>query len=181
MVGQGIRMSDPDGWSQFIIRSSQSAEGRRAMAGYQRQKQLAFAAPSKLDYVEDLLHRHRRDRALLFTERNDAAYALSHRFLAPIITHQTKVSERALILEDFAAGVYNALVTSKVLNEGVDMPAANVGIVISGSGSVREYVQRLGRILRKQGDKKAVLYELVANETSEVFTSDRRRERDADD
>ena len=181
VVGQGIRMSDPDGWSQFIIRSSQSAEGRRAMAGYQRQKQLAFAAPSKLDYVEDLLHRHRRDRALLFTERNDAAYALSHRFLAPIITHQTKVSERALILEDFAAGVYNALVTSKVLNEGVDMPAANVGIVISGSGSVREYVQRLGRILRKQGDKKAILYELVANETSEVFTSDRRRERDADD
>ena len=181
VVGQGIRMSDPDGWSQFIIRSSQSAEGRRAMAGYQRQKQLAFAAPSKLDYVDDLLHRHRRDRALLFTERNDAAYALSHRFLAPIITHQTKVSERALILEDFAAGVYNALVTSKVLNEGVDMPAANVGIVISGSGSVREYVQRLGRILRKQGDKKAILYELVANETSEVFTSDRRRERDADD
>ena len=181
VVGQGIRMSDPDGWSQFIIRSSQSAEGRRAMAAYQRQKQLAFSAPSKLDYVEDLLHRHRRDRALLFTERNDAAYALSHRFLAPIITHQTKVSERALILEDFAAGVYHALVTSKVLNEGVDMPAANVGIVISGSGSVREYVQRLGRILRKQGDKKAVLYELVANETSEVYTSDRRRERDADD
>jgi len=181
VVGQGIRMSQPDGWSQFIIRSSQSAAGRRALAAYQRQKQLAFAAPSKLTYVEALLHRHRRDRALLFTERNDDAYALSRRFLAPIITHQTKVSERTRVLEDFAAGVYNALVTSKVLNEGVDMPAANVGIVISGSGSVREYVQRLGRILRKQGDKRAVLYELVANETSEVQTSDRRRERDADD
>ena len=180
VVGQGIRMSDPDGWSQFIIRSSQSIEGRRALAAYQRQKQLAFAAPSKLDYVEQLLHRHRRDRALLFTERNASACALSRRFLVPIITHQTKVSERVRILEDFAAGRYNALVTSKVLNEGVDMPAANVGIVISGSGSVREYVQRLGRILRKQGEKKAVLYELVANDTSEVLTSDRRRERDAD-
>ena len=180
VVAQGIRMSDPDGWSQFIIRSSQSAEGRRALAAYQRQKQLAFAAPSKLEYVDALLHRHRRDRALLFTERNDAAYELSHRFLAPVITHQTKVSERVGILEDFAAGAYNALVTSKVLNEGVDLPAANVGIVISGSGSVREYVQRLGRILRKQGDKQAVLYELVANETSEVLTSDRRRERHAD-
>ena len=179
VVGQGIRMSDPDGWTQFIIRSSQSVEGRRALAAYQRQKQLAFAAPSKLAYVEALLHRHRRDRALLFTERNDAAYALSRRFLAPIITHQTRVSERVRILEDFAAGACNALVTSRVLNEGVDMPAANVGIVISGSGSVREHVQRLGRILRKQGDKKAVLYELVANDTSEVFTSDRRRERDA--
>ena len=61
VVGQGIRMSDPDGWSQFIIRSSQSVEGRRALAAYQRQKQLAFAAPSKLTYVEKLLHRHRRD------------------------------------------------------------------------------------------------------------------------
>ena len=173
-------MSDPDGWSQFIIRSSQSVEGRRALAAYQRQRQLAFAAPSKLAFVEALLHRHRRDRALLFTERNDAAYALSSRFLAPVVTHQTKVSERVRILDDFAAGAYNALVASKVLNEGVDLPAANVGIVISGSGSVREYVQRLGRILRKQGDKKAVLYELVANDTSEVSTSDRRRERDAD-
>ena len=181
VIRQGIRMSSPDGWSQFIIRASRSAAGRRALAAYQRHKQLAFAAPSKLAYVEALLHRHRRDRALLFTERNDAAYALSRRFLTPIITHQTKVSERARILEDFAAGVYNALVTSKVLNEGVDLPAANVGIVISGSGSVREHVQRLGRILRKQGDKTAVLYELVANDTTEVFTSHRRRSDRADD
>ena len=151
------------------------------MAAYLRHKQLAFAAPSKLAYVEHLLHRHRRDRALLFTDRNDTAYGLSRRFLAPIITHQTKVSERAAILDDFAAGVYNALVTSKVLNEGVDMPAANVGVVISGSGSAREHVQRLGRLLRKQGDKRAVLYELVAADTTEVFTSERRRASDADD
>ena len=181
VIRQGIRMSSPDGWSQFIIRASRSAAGRRALAAYQRHKQLAFAAPSKLAYVEALLHRHRHDRALLFTERNNAAYALSRRFLAPILTHQTKVSERAGILEDFAGGVYNALVTSKVLNEGVDLPAANVGVVISGSGSVREHVQRLGRILRKQGDKTAVLYELVANDTTEVFTSHRRRSDRADD
>ena len=94
------------------------------MAAYQRHKEIAFAAPSKLAYVEELLHRHRRDRALLFTERNRTAYALSRRFLLPIITHQTKVSERTRILEDLGAGVYNALVTSKVLNEGVDLPAA---------------------------------------------------------
>lgn len=180
VVGQGIRMSSPEGWSQFVMRSSQSADGRRAMAAYQQHKEIAFAAPSKLAYVEDLLHRHRRDRALLFTERNRTAYGLSRRFLLPIITHQTRVSERTRILEDFGAGVYNALVTSKVLNEGVDLPAASVGIVISGSGSAREHVQRLGRILRKQGDKTAVLYELVANDTTEVFTSERRREVHAD-
>ena len=55
VVSQGIRMSAPDGWAQFIIRSSGSVEGRRAFEAYRRQRQLAFAAPSKLEYLEGLL------------------------------------------------------------------------------------------------------------------------------
>ena len=49
----------------------------------------------------------------------------------------------------------------------------------SGSGSVREHVQRLGRILRQREGKRAVLYEIVSAGTTETFTSDRRREHDA--
>ena len=48
--------------------------------------------------------------------------------------------------------------------------------MISGSGSVREHVQRLGRILRQQDGKRAVLYELVTAGTGEQYTSERRRE-----
>jgi superfamily II DNA or RNA helicase len=173
---QGIRMSQPDGWSQFIQRSSATTEGRRAMQAYRRQRELAFCAPAKLDYVEHLLEQHRDGRALLFTQDNATAYAVSRRFLVPAITHQTKVRERSEILARFADGSYAAIVTSKVLNEGVDVPDASVAIVISGSGSVREHVQRLGRILRKKGDKRAVLYELVSADTSETYTSERRRE-----
>ena len=120
------------------------------MAAYQEQRQLAFATPSEMAYVDYLLHKHRNDRILLFTERNAAAYEMSRRFLVPVIMPQTKVTELSTILERFGSGVYNVLVTSRVLNEGVDMPAANVGIVISGGGSVREHARRLGRILRKQ-------------------------------
>lgn len=177
--GHGIYMGGPDGWSRFVIESSMSAAGRRAMQAYLEQKHLAFAAPSKLAYVDHLLHRHRRDQVLMFTDRNSTAYELSTRLLVPAITHQTGVSERIEILEGFAAGRYNAIATSRVLNEGIDLPAANVGIVISGSGSVREHVQRLGRILRKVEGKQAVLYELVANETAEMHTSSRRRDHDA--
>ncbi len=179
VVSQGIRMSRPDGWSTFVQRSARSADGRRAMQAYQAQRRLAFAAPSKLDYVEHLLKVHARDRALLFTNNNDTAYEVSRRFLIPVITHQTKPTERSAILEGFGDGTYGAVVTSKVLNEGVDVPDANVAIVISGSGSVREHVQRLGRILRKRGDKRAKLYELVAEDTAETFTSQRRREHSA--
>jgi superfamily II DNA or RNA helicase len=66
-----------------------------------------------------------------------------------------------------------------VLNEGVDVPDANVAVVLSGSGSVREHVQRLGRILRKREGKRAVLYELVTGATTETYTSERRREHSA--
>lgn len=174
-----IRMADPKGWSQFIMLSTRSVEGRRAMAAYRRQRELAFSAPAKLDYVERLLFEHRRDRTLLFTQDNATCYALSKRFLIPAITHQTKVKERSAILKGLADGSYGAVVTSKVLNEGVDVPDANVAIVVSGSGSVREHVQRLGRILRKRDGKFALLYEIVTDRTSEAYTSERRRDHAA--
>jgi superfamily II DNA or RNA helicase len=175
----GIRMSDPDGWSQFIVRSAQSADGRAAMSAWRKQRQIAFAAESKLEYIDALLHEHRRDRTILFTHENAIAYTISRRFLVPVITHRTKVRERSEILDGFRAGTYRAIATSRVLNEGVDVPAANVAVVVSGSGSVREHVQRLGRVLRKDGDKRAILYELVSAGTAEAWTSERRREHAA--
>lgn len=179
VVRQGIRMSQPNGWSEFVQRAARSAEGRRAFEAYLFQKRLAFAAPSKLDYVSYLLHQHRQDRVILFTQDNATAYECARRFLVPVITHQTKLAERSAVLDGFADGTYGVIATSKVLNEGVDVPDANVAVVISGSGSVREHVQRLGRILRKRGDKQALLYELVASDTGETYTSDRRREHSA--
>jgi len=172
----GIRMSSPRGWAEFIMKSASSSEGRRAMAAYRRQRQLAFCAPAKLDFVESLLARHHAERTLLFTSDNATCYEASRRFLIPAITHQTKVKERSALLARLSDGTYRALATSKVLNEGVDIPAASVAIVISGSGAVREHVQRLGRILRQQAGKRAVLYELVTADTAEQYTSDRRRE-----
>ena len=176
---QGIRFNSPAGFGQFVMRSSQSAAGQRAMRAYRRQRELALASSAKLEFLEHLLLEHRRQRSLVFTQDNATAYAVSRRFLIPVITHQTKVKERSEILERFSAGDYTAIVTSKVLNEGVDVPDASVAIVLSGSGSVREHVQRLGRVLRRQGDKRAILYELVSSRTNESGTSERRREHSA--
>ncbi len=176
---QGIRMSSTSGWGEFIMRSTMSESGRRAMQAYRRQRELAFAAPAKLDYLETLLHDHRTDRVLVFTDDNATAYAVSRRFLVPAITHQTKVTERSELLARFGDGRYGVVVTSKVLNEGVDVPDANVAVVLSGSGSVREHVQRLGRILRPKAGKRATLYEIVSADTAEAYTSERRREHDA--
>ena len=179
VTSHGIRMSSPSGWGEFIMLSSRTDEGRRAMKAYRRQRELAFTAPAKLEYLELLLGEHAKDRAIVFTQDNATAYAVSRRFLLPCITHQTKIKERSAILKGISDGTYGAIVTSKVLNEGVDVPDANVAIVLSGSGSVREHVQRLGRVLRAKEGKRATLYELVTRETVETYTSERRREHSA--
>jgi superfamily II DNA or RNA helicase len=176
---QGINMGSPRGFGEFIMRSASSRDGQRAMAAYRRQKDLAFAAPGKLERLWELLVMHRNERMLIFTQDNRTAYEIARKFLIPAITHQTKVTERSEILARLASGEYNAVVTSKVLNEGVDVPEASVAVIVSGSGSVREHVQRLGRILRPQQGKHALLYEIVTAGTNETGTSDRRREHDA--
>jgi superfamily II DNA or RNA helicase len=176
---RGISMSSATGWQRFIQETSRSREGRAAFQAYREQRRLALAAPAKLQLLERLLDRHRRDRMLIFTYDNATVYQIARRFLVPAITYQTRARERRHILECFQTGEYPIVVTSRVLNEGVDVPAANVGIVLSGTGTVREHVQRLGRLLRKHGEKQAVLIEVVTRGTAEEFTSERRRQHHA--
>ncbi len=176
---KGIRLGGLRGWRRFLAATSRSDEGRRALDAYHNQKRLALVHKEKLGVLYDLLERHDEERILVFTNDNDSVYRISEAVLCPSITHQTRVKERREILERFRNGEYRILVTSKVLNEGVDIPEASMAIILAGSGSVREHVQRLGRILRRKEGKKAVLYELVTADSVESHVSRRRREHDA--
>jgi superfamily II DNA or RNA helicase len=175
----GIDMRQPDGWARFLFAANRSPEGRQAFLAYREQRELALAAPAKLSLLGRLLDRHHGDRILIFTHDNATVYKIARQFLVPVITHQTKTKERREVLLRFNEGTYPIVATSRVLNEGVNVPEANVAVVLSGSGSVREHVQRLGRILRKSGSKEAILYEVITRGTVEEFTSNRRRQHSA--
>jgi len=175
----GIRFGDRGGWATFLQLAARSAWGRAAMRAYREQRRLALSPEAKLHAVEHLLEQHVNDRVIIFTNDNDTVYELARRLLIPPITHHTPTKERREILKNFRAGRWPVVVTSRVLNEGVDVPEARVAIVLSGSGTVREHVQRLGRILRPQKDKRAILYELITDATVEEHVSERRREHDA--
>ena len=174
-----IGMGGFGGWNQFIRVAAQSAQGRSAFQAYLKSKQLAQSALGKIECLERLIHRHKGAKTIVFTNDNSTAYKISKLFLLPCITHQTNVKERRELLSAFAEGRLPVLVTSRVLNEGVDIPAAEIAIVLSGTGTVREHVQRLGRILRPMKGKQAILYELVTQDTAEEYTSQRRRRHDA--
>lgn len=162
------------GWQTFIAASARSETGRRAMLAYRESKRIALGTDAKLRVLASLLKRHKVDRTLIFTAENEMVYRISEQFFVPAITHETGIKERRQWLEAFNQGEVLALATSKVLNEGVNIPEASVAIVLSGSGSSREHIQRLGRILRKAPDKEAVLYEVVTSETTEENISRRR-------
>ena len=172
---QGIRFSAPDGWQQFLSQVARHPNGREVMRAWREQKRIARASRAKLRVVWDLLREHHGERIILFTDDNATAYAIGGQMILPVLTHHTKAKERKEMLEHFRAGRWPVLVTSRVLNEGVDVPEAAVGIVVSGTGSVREHVQRLGRILRPGKNKVAQLYELISAGTAEAATSARRR------
>ena len=174
-----IRLGGRHGWRRFLAATSRSDEGRRALKAYRAQKRMALVHDEKLALLYELLARHRGERILIFTNDNASVYAISEQVLCPAITHETKVKERRRLLQAFRDGDYRIMVTSKVLNEGVDVPEASMAIILAGSGSVREHVQRLGRILRRGEGKKAVLYELVTVDSVESHVSRRRREHDA--
>lgn len=169
-----ISLSSLTGWQLFIVASARSEAGRRAMMAYRESKRIALGTEAKLRVLKELLQRHKRERVLIFTAENEMVYRISQEFLIPAITHQTGIKERRQWLEAFNAGQVLALATSKVLNEGVNIPDAAVAVVLSGSGSSREHIQRLGRILRKQPGKEAILYEVVTLDTTEEGISRRR-------
>lgn len=166
-------------FQSFIARAMRLPQGAQAMQAYRLQREIFQNAQAKTDVCFRLLMQHRKDRVIVFTNDNHQAYALGRAFYLPVISHLTKDEERREILQAFAAGSLKAIITSKVLNEGVDVPEANIAIVLSGSGAVREHVQRLGRILRHQPGKSSVLYEILAADTQEQKIHKKRSRHDA--
>jgi superfamily II DNA or RNA helicase len=172
-----LPMRSPEDWQHFImVASTGRSGGREAILAARRKREIQAGAVRKTVTLETLLKRHWEERTIIFTKSVDEVYAVSSRFLIPGLTYETPAKERKEILDHFREGRYRAVIASDVLNEGVDVPDANVAIILTGSASHREYVQRLGRILRPGKDKQATLYELVTAGTGEESTSRRRRE-----
>jgi len=143
-------------------------EGRRALRDRARAMELAGFPRAKRGLLRTLLARHRIDRTIVFTALAENAYAVARDSLIPVITGETGAKERREILSAFRDGTVRAIASARVLNEGVDVPDARIAILVAGVLGVREYVQRIGRVLRPAPDKHAVVYELVTLDTSEA-------------
>ena len=171
---------------KLIMMSGKNPIAREALLARNRATNIALNSKAKIEELKEILAENQGKKTIIFTQHNSMVYQISDKILIPFITHKTNKEERQHVLEGFKEGRYRAIVTSKVLDEGIDVPDAELGVIISGTGSGREFIQRLGRLLRPKPksdidtsnkSKKAKLIEVVSSETREETITSAKRKR----
>ncbi len=166
-------------WKDLLAETGKEPEARAAQKAYYVMQSIQDRAEEKLRVLEDIFRLHLGTPLIVFTGSNAMARDVSKRFLVPCLLNHCGKTERLEVLEGFRDGIYPVIIANQVLDEGVDLPEAKVAVVVGGHASTRQAIQRLGRILRKSGNKRGILYEVVCEETREVQRSRRRRRSDA--
>jgi len=133
--------------------------------GHER-RQLAASNPAKAEEVERLLSTHPGERALVFVDYIDQGRSYADRLDVPFVSGETPHHRREKLFEQFRNGDLPTLVVSRVGDEGIDLPNAELAIVASGlGGSRRQGAQRAGRTMRPTG--RARMYVLATRGTRE--------------
>jgi superfamily II DNA or RNA helicase len=177
LIRLGLKMNRPSAFRKLIMMSGRSPIARQAVLARNKAMDIALNSKSKIDELKRILSENKGIKTIIFTQHNKLVYDISDRLLIPFITYKSSKIERQDTLQGFREGRYSAIITSKVLDEGVDVPDAELGVILSGTGSSREFIQRLGRLLRPKPDsnRRAKLIEIVSASTREMGTSAKRK------
>ncbi|MBA2280447.1 MAG: DEAD/DEAH box helicase [Acidimicrobiia bacterium] len=134
------------------------ADGRAArdyLEAFSKRREIVARSSGKYELLGRLANAIRDSHgALVFTETvraaNHAINRLDPHVSIDLITGSTARRQRREILDDLRVRKLDAVAAPRVLDEGVDVPDANLGIVMSASRSRRQMIQRMGRILRRK-------------------------------
>ncbi len=154
-----------------------------ALKAHAKMRMVVQMSESKLAKVREIVSRELRrgSKILVFTQYVEQAKKLAEVLDAPLLIGELDTATRKRVLDDFKSGRSRVLVVTTVGDEGLDIPDANVGILVSGTGSRRQFVQRLGRLLRPGEGKEARLYEIVVRGTQEERQARRRKKLGLDE
>ena len=133
---------------KLIIMSGRNRTAREALLARNKAMNVALNSKAKIEELREILAENRGAKTIIFTQHNSLVHEISDKFLIPLITHKTIKEEDRGLLRGFKEGRYMAIVTSKVLDEGVDIPDAELGVIQAVLEVQGEFIQRLGRLLR---------------------------------
>jgi DNA excision repair protein ERCC-3 len=135
-------------------------EAKRAYAetSTHQKNQAAATNPAKIEAVRDVLEERPESQALVFVEYLDQGSDLAAELDVPFISGETPHAERARLFQAFRRGDERTLIVSRVGDEGIDLPDAELAVIASGlGGSRRQGTQRAGRLMRPSGDAEVVI------------------------
>lgn len=112
---------------------------------------IIYCSPNQINKVLKILAKH-----------NIIAHKFTMKEKTKPLEKYGGLSEREIILDDFIKGNYQVLVAMHCLDEGVDVPSASKAIFMCSSNSSREFIQRIGRVIRRsEGKTHADIYDLI--------------------
>lgn len=157
-----IRKSDPA--------SSPSERLKRIL---QQRAAVSAAAAMRVPVAAKLVDNHRSQRTLIFHERVDKANTLKEILVSrkhSVTLYHSKIAPvvRRDNLRLYRHGVFDVLISCRALDEGTNVPETIVAIVASSTASIRQRIQRLGRVLRPAAGKStATVYTIYATDQEE--------------
>jgi len=167
-------VAEPEVEIRYVPWSSAEVQNEYVSTEGHERRQRAATNPAKLDEVRNLLASH-DEQALVFVEYLDQGQAYADALDVPFISGEMPHHRREKLFEQFRNGTLPTLVVSRVGDEGIDLPNAQLAIVASGlGGSRRQGTQRAGRTMRPTG--RARMYVLATRGTrEEEFARQRMR------
>lgn len=114
---------------------------------------IASKNPRKKQNIEKLLEEHEDEKTVLFCDWIEQGEDLADEFDLPFVSGETDFEKREEYFDSFREGDLTTIIVSRIGDEGLDLPDAEVGIIASGQGgSRRQATQRAGRVMRPFGD-----------------------------
>ena len=143
----------------------------RMLAKMNERKNLVNNYPGKFDVIKEICLKHKDDKVLVFNEYNEQTtkcywYLLDIGVSACIVHSDISKEKREQYMIDYKKGKYQVMLTTKVLDEGYNLPEIDVGIIMAGNSTARQTIQRMGRILRKKNIESS-LYQIYCLGTIE--------------
>ncbi|MFC7133868.1 MULTISPECIES: DEAD/DEAH box helicase [Salinibaculum] len=166
-------VAEPEVEIRYVPWASEDVQNEYVSSEGHERRQLAASNPAKREEIRHLLSRHPEEKALVFVEYLDQGREIAADLDVPFINGEMPHHRRQKLFERFRTGDLRTLVVSRVGDEGIDLPDAELAIVASGlGGSRRQGAQRAGRTMRPTG--RARMFVLATRGTREEDFARRR-------
>ena len=145
-------------------------ESPEAIALYLRRARILNLSPRRVELALRIVAAHPGERVLVFHEDVQACEVIAevlqiHGVAAGLYHSGLPLRVRSESLKLFREGGLRVLVTCRALDEGFNVPEAQVAIVAASTATRRQRIQRLGRVLRPaKGKDGAIVYTLVTSQ-----------------